>query len=376
MPTYNLVSADGHVYEPPALFRENLPAQLRERAPRVERIGNGDAWVIEGVPLPRFFGSDQMAGVPPPKVRDRLTWDEVRPGARDPHARLEDMAKDGVDADVLYPGVGFRLNFIPDPELRLACVRVYNDWMVEYCRAAPDRLIGGGLVPLQDVDVAIAELRRVAELGLRNAVLPSNPEQPVYGAAPPYDDPVYEQLWTEAENLGIPLALHIAGSEPPQKSADPSRPTSRRIAYDGGTGGRMPKCADTVGRLILSGVLERHPKLRVIMVESGIGYYAYLLEHMDLTLQQRAYWAQSTLKELPSTYFRRQMFATFQVDRAGILAREITGLDSLMWGYDYPHVDSTWPESNRWLDEQFRGVPEAERRQITVENAARLYGLA
>ena len=216
MGSYSLISADSHINEPPDTFVERVPASLRDRAPHVEHIDDGDVWIFE-TGAPRAIGLDSMAGM---KFQDYKrsghSYEAMRAGAYDPRARVEDMDQDGVDAEVIYPGTGFRLASMEDPELRLACMRAYNDWLSEFCAEAPGRFVGLGLVPVQDVDAAAAEIERIAGLGLRGVVLPALP-------ALQYSDAFYEPLWAAAEDnstFGAFVRLALLTAQRRQKLAE------------------------------------------------------------------------------------------------------------------------------------------------------------
>ncbi len=361
MGNYSLISADSHINEPPTTFVDRVPSALRERAPHVESTENGDVWVFE-TGAPRPIGLDSMAGR---KFQDYKrsghSYQEMRAGAYDPRARVEDMDQDGVDVEVIYPGTGFRLNAIEDPELQLACMRAYNDWLAGFCAAAPERLVGLGLVPVQDVDAAVAELRRAAGLGLRGAVLPAQP-------ARYYSDLAYEPLWAAAEELQLPLSFHIGGLRGMTMSGDAGTILSYMAM------GKLA-LAEPVSMLIFGGVLERHPGLQMVLVEGGFGWLPYFVTQMDAMFDRHQYWTGAKLAETPSFYFRRQVRATFIEDRAGMAVIGLVGADNIMWSSDYPHSDSTWPNSRQYVAEQFQGVAPEDRHKIVAGNAAALYGL-
>jgi len=363
-----IISADSHVNPPRDLWVARAPAKLKERAPRVETTPGGDVWLVDSE-VKGVIGLDAMAGR---KYEDYkaagLAYKDMRAGAYDPEARLADMDEDGVHAEVLYFG-GPVTQYPGDPELRKFIVRSYNDWMHELSVAAPGRLIGLGHVPIVDLEEAMEELRRIAHLGLRGFHM--NPFPDDIGCKP-LTDPHYEPLWSLIEETGMPVSFHIMG---PRGMAiarlhDPTpgvKETFISLANISMT--------ELVASLTFTGILQRHPKMRFVIVESGIGWIPYFLERMDQTFRKHRFWTKSVITEKPSTYWFRQGYATFIEDLSGVAERHRVGVGNIMWSTDYPHSDTTWPHSRQVLEDHFSGVPEAETRRIVCENASALYGL-
>jgi len=397
-PASELISADSHINEAPDLWEHRLPERLRERGPRLVRTDDGkDVWVADGInPSPLMWATNAAGQRRQGEAFDdhemTIPREEMIRGSFDPDARLSDMDLDGLAAEVLYPGPlgglggGGGMGAIPDPELRAAAIRVYNDWLAEFCSAAPDRLIGLALIRIEEPDFAVAELQRVAGLGLRGAVVNAMPD--TTGAEPIFS-PAYEPLWSAAEECGLPLSLHIGHC----RSLGPIASATQRTA-EAGSGNPLTSAgsntgiaemfftmscldmAEPVSLLIFSGVLERHPRLQFVIAESGIGWIPFVLERMDYTFNRHRLWMKSGITEPPAEQFRRSFHATFQQDeQSGLLARHISGVDTLMWASDYPHTDSTWPYSRKVVDELFVEVPSEERAQICAGNARRLYRL-
>lgn len=401
---HGLVSADSHVNEAPDLFETYLPAALRERGPRVVRLDDGrDAWLGEDIPArPLQFGVHAAGATKRDdgsyeNTRLDITRDEMVKGSYDPHARLADMDRDGLDAEVLYPGPlgglgqGGSLAGIRDPGLRHACLRAYHDWLADFCAVAPERLVGLALARMEEPEFGIPELRRCAERGLRGAVVNAMPD---LVGAPPLFSRAYDDFWAAAQDVGLPLSLHIlhSRSTPPlaeAAAADAARrgeaERSANVMEHVGAGTGLFETymtmmcidmAEPVSIIVFSGLLERFPGLRFVVAESGIGWIPFALERMDYIYRRHRLWMRSTITRLPSEYFHEHFAATFQQDdESGLLGRHITGVGSLMWASDYPHTDTTFPSSHAVVDAVFAGIPDDERRAITVENAARLYGI-
>ncbi|TMB44932.1 MAG: amidohydrolase [Deltaproteobacteria bacterium] len=364
-----LISADSHVNPPKELWTRNAPAKLSDRAPRVESTPQGDFWIVDSQ-ISGAIGLDASAGRKPEEFKAfGLTYKDMRPGSYDPRARLADMDTDGVEAEVLYFG-GPVTHINVDRELRMYVVRTYNDWMVELSQAAPNRLVGLAHVPLVDLDDGMAELARVAKLGLRGFHVDPFPDE---RGGKPFWDHAYEPFWSLVEETGLPMSFHIVGPRKQNVAETFMNPTpgvkETFIAI-----APMSIC-EVVSTLVFTGVLERHPKLHFVLVECGIGWIPYFVERMDQTFEKHRFWTKSIITEKPSTYWYRQGHATFIRDLAGVAARHRAGLRNIMWSTDYPHSDSTWPHSREALAEHFQDVPADERALIAGGNAAALYHL-
>ena len=365
----HIISADSHVNPPKDLWTRSAPQTLKERAPRVESTDMGDFWIVDSQ-IQGAIGLDSSAGKKPEEFKAfGLTYKDMRPGAYDPTARLADMDIDGVHAEVLYFG-GPVTQLSKDADLRGFVIRTYNDWMVELSKAAPGRLIGLAHIPLLDLDEGMAELRRVAKLGLKGFHVDPFPDE---RGGKPLWDPAYEPFWSLVEETGMPMSFHIVGPRTQNVQAVFQNPnpgvkeTFVAIA--------PISIVEVVSTLVFTGILERHPKMKFVLVECGIGWIPYFVERMDQTFNKHRFWTKSIITEKPSTYWYRQGHATFIQDIAGVEARHRAGLHNIMWSTDYPHSDSTWPKSREALAEHFDGVPENERALIAGGNAAALYRL-
>lgn len=403
--TYGLISADSHINEAPDLWEQRLPRGMRERGPRLVRNHEDkDMWVTEGLaPSPLMWATNaagqRQEGKPYESHDMTIGREGLLAGSYDPQARLKDMDVDGLDAEVLYPGPlgglgsGGGVAAIPDSELRAASIRAYNDWLAEFCAVAPERFVGLALVHLEEPEAAAGELRRAASLGLRGAVINGMPDTT---GAPPIYSPDYEPVWAAAEETDMPLSLHIGHSRSlaalmtapqskPKADDDEDAASLKNPLSSTGSGTGMAEMfftmmcldmAEPVSLLIFSGVLERHPDLQFVIAESGIGWIPFVVERMDYTFGRHRLWMKSGIKEKPGDLYRQHFHATFQQDDdAGIQARHIAGVKTLMWASDYPHTDTTWPHSHKVVDSLLADVPHDERTMITSTNAARLYHL-
>jgi uncharacterized protein len=369
--TDRLISADSHINEPPDLWSKGAPAELSDLVPVVVAVEQGDAWVTSPESRPRPVGTSAAAGVKREEyLKKPVTYKAMRPGSFDPVARLEDMDIDGIEAEVLYPGIGRALDTFHNPEVRAWCASAYNDWIAEFQSAAPQRLVGLAILPpLDDGDGAERELRRAHGMGLRGAWL----ALPVDGK--PLSHESTESFWAAAEKLGVPISLHIGtGRALLQTSSNPEwgSAAGMREAWLS----TLPMSINEhVAVLIFSGLLDRHPGLRIVIAESGVGWIPYFLERMESVYDRHRHYLKSQLRRTPTEVFREHFLVTFQEDLSGVTLREMLGVHTMMWASDYPHTDTTWPESHAVVDRYFAAVAPEDRAHIVYENCARLYGL-
>lgn len=364
--TNGYVSADGHVVEPADLWTTRMDKQWRERAPHIESRPDGDFFIMGDLPPYPVGGEgamieDKIAGEI--KGFSGYRYDANRTGAWDPQARLADQELDHLRAEVIYPGVfGLLLTSVQDPEFQRACFRTYNDWLAEFCAVAPKRLLGVAVLPTGGpIEWTIAEAERAAKHGLRSVMMPVEPYRPYYQEAA-----YYEPLWPVLQDLGLPVAFHVATGKVLDERF-------RRFGVTAGVVKNKMLVVMPAAELISLGVPARYPKLRFVLAESGIGHLAYAVRFMDHWWTDHRRWVGNP--EPPSAYFQRQFWATFEDDRAGLLTRELLNVDHLMWGSDYPHTEGTFPRSREQIAQDFAGIPEAEVYKIVAGNTAQLYGL-
>jgi predicted TIM-barrel fold metal-dependent hydrolase len=365
----NIFDADSHMIEPPLLWAERLDTKFRDRAPRAIKDYDrrkGTFFLCEDAP-PLRMAPLYAAGQTFDRSFLEAGLDSCPAGGYDPAARLKDMDRDGVAAQALYTSVGFSLFGIKDADLQEACFRVYNDWLAEFCKAAPDRFAGLAMISLYNVDSAARELERCRKLGLRGAM--------IWSQAPlsqPYKSPMYDRFWAAAQELDMPLALHEATGQRTESrlgTLTDAVDTFQRIIMV------VHEIELTVIELIFSGVLERFPRLKVICTEVEIGWVAPLFARIDKYYRRFSKTIETPLRMKPSDYFRRQIYATFIDDSFGVKTYDEIGADNFLWSTDYPHQASTWPHTREAMAQTFATVPEADLRKIVNENTARLYNL-
>jgi uncharacterized protein len=365
---YRLIDADTHINEPPDLWTSRVPARMRDRVPHMQRFDEGDAWVGEGVKEPINFGLNAAATF---RRFDRRAWvrfEDISPGGYDPAVRLAEMDADLVDAAVFYPTPRISQIVIanPDPELHLAMVRAYNDWLIDYCAHDPSRLGAIVLLPNRGVEQATAEIERVAgRAGVVGALV---------GLYPHGDkdlDVEDDKVWQGLVDARLPLHVHVKlVDEPPEDVYAPGRISAGRAAGDL----RFLDAPAIMVQFLNSGVFDRVPGLDVVMVEVDAGWVPYVKEQMDNRFRRRATSRDARLKPLPSQVIEDHFSFTYITDHYAVANRHRIGVHRLMWSSDFPHSGSDWPDSWRTIDADFADVPRVERDQILAGNALQLYG--
>ncbi len=358
-----MISADSHIIEPADLWEEYVDPQYRDRAPRLVHGESEDRFVIDG----RATGSLGLmggAGRAPDDVKSTGRFEvDVPRAAWDPHVRLDEVQRDGVEAEVLYPTICLSIFGNRDLGFVSGCMDVYNRWLVDFCSVAPTRFKGVGLIVTNDIDLACAQLEGVRKLGLDGVMVPLRPQTDLS-----YSSDVYDPLWERAQALELPVTMHIFTEPQSAPSGDMAQAFAEWVT-------KPANIQRTVAEMVFSGVFERFPRLRIVSAENDIGWIAHFLERMDhrLTRKRYAMYDDPPLSLMPSEYFRRNIAATFMDDPAGVVTRDLAGVTSLMWSSDFPHHESTWPDSREVFKRLFADVPAYDQRRILAENAAELY---
>ena len=341
------ISTDSHVTEPIELYAERVDAKYRERVPRIETMGDWRSLVIENMRPRKLM---------PASVRETAIV-----GDWDPDDRLRDQGRDGVSAEVIFPTFALQGCFSSeDAQFQRSLCRAYNSWAAEVFH--DPRLVPAGLIAMLDIDGAIEDAQLAAEQGFRALGLPSSVPQR------PYNDPAYDEFWAVAQDLGLPLTFHSGtGHEP-------------RVAR--GAGGAVINYlmgAQLDGPMVMltmaaGGALDRFPGLRLVTVETGAAWLAWIMTQADVIYEDHSMYASPKLSLKPSELIRRQCAATFMYDPVAVNNRAVTGVETLMWGNDYPHPEGTWPTSQDTAADQFAAVPDEEVRAIVGGNAADVFG--
>jgi predicted TIM-barrel fold metal-dependent hydrolase len=379
------ISADSHIdlhWLPADLFVKNASAAQKEHMPFVAEgeeptwTTNKNVWLgyVSGFgPYGQKYvaGSNAKIDI----MASTGLYADAKKGRRrvsDPVLRQQDMNLDGIDAEVIYGLAAETMMRIENPAAATEMCRIYNDWLVDFCRASNGRLFGLACVYYADIEASVREVHRIAEhrrggiVGINLAI--TRETRPLWHAS-------WEPMWKAISDVGLPLHIHCFRSLPlTLDEIDVAGQAKRAAFFTSVTGFQMASLVHPLAALIGSGVLERYPNLQLVLGESGLGWLPYVLERMDHEFTGR--FQDLELKMKPSDYWRRQCKAVFQNDRVGIKLIHELGADNIMWGSDYPHSDGTWPESSKILDHLLEGVPSDVVKKITCDNAAKLYGIA
>ena len=388
-----IISVDDHVVEPPHLWETWLPAKYRERGPHVERRGigrmrhvgggsyeqtfdddgpKGDCWVYEDLVYinkrhvaAAGFARDEMEAVP-------ITYDEMRAGCYDPKARIEDMDINWTEASLSFPTFprfcGQTFLEAKDRELALACVKAYNDWMVEeWCGDSGGRLIPLPLIPLWDADLAADEVRRNGARGC-HAVCFS--EIPPHLGLPSIHTGYWDPFFAACQETGTTVCMHIgSSSKMPATSGDAPVAVAATLSF----GNAMASLSD----FLFSAVLVRFPTIQLAYSEGQIGWLPYILERADDVWTDHRAWAEvrDIIPEPPSSYYRKHVFGCFFKDRHGLESLHRIGVDNVTFETDYPHTDSTWPDTKEIATKMVAGLPDETVYKIMRGNAIRMLSL-
>ena len=374
MSSYRVISSDNHVVEPVDLWTSRAESKFKDRVPHLEHLPDADWWICDGQKVQDVAGAGAQTGLrfeEPEKVRrGEGRIEDVRPGGYIPEEHVKDMDIDGIDVSIVYPTVGLVIYSVPDSELLTSNCRIYNDWVGEFCGAVPKRLKGIAMLNMDDVRAGVKELERCANMGFVGAMISIYPPE---GRS--YNKPEYEPLWAAAQDLGMPISLHV-GTNRPGEGQEFQQPDTLRPAFITNIDHWVRM---SLADIIFSGVFERYPKLQVGSVEQELSWVPHFLDRLDYTYTQRLQQLRGEDRfkgdRLPSDVFHSNVFVGFQEDALGIRDRGIIGVDNLLWGGDYPHAESTFPRSRQIIEEILVDCTEEERAKIAGGNSARVYGL-
>jgi predicted TIM-barrel fold metal-dependent hydrolase len=367
---WKIVDTDTHQMEPHDLWERYIDDRFKAAAPRLGIASSGRKTVmVEGESLTAeegkyaFAAPEFLAAV----ARAMQRFDRARKASFSAQSRLADMDQEGVDVQILYPTVGGQMlgREFRDPELLAACCAAYNNWSCEYCGEAPERLRFAAMLPLQNVDRAIAEAHRTAKMGTVSYYVRPNP---IMGRNLNHQD--YWPLWAEIEKLDRPISIHDSGSP---------RIPSFGERMDTHTAGHILahpfEAMYAMACLIWGGVFERFPKLNVVHVEADAGWTPYWLQRMEQHWDFSGNAEHPDLKLRPTEYFKRNVFVACRSDEPTLKAAlELAGDDNFVWNTDYPHPDGTWPWALKKMEEQ--PILETSKRKILWHNAARAFRLS
>ncbi|HWP59451.1 MAG TPA: amidohydrolase family protein [Candidatus Acidoferrales bacterium] len=393
MADFKLISADGHLNDPPAAW-ERVQKEYGERAPRVvdnlpDRKG---LWLVaDGLkPSPCCNPSvgflvakpegvsgmdvDQVDDETIARFRETFRYED-HPGSWDPAARIKEQERDGVEAEVLFSSWARIFYVLKDAAFQRSCFRSYNFWLHDFCTYDPKRLIGIPLLSILDIEKAVLDMQEYAQLGFKGVQIPPGIKD---GA---YYDPMYEPIWAAAEDLDMLVVIHSGQLQ----GGESRRWFAKLNSADEWPGffqhSRQTVIKTVIGHMIFSGLFDRHPKLKVICTEFEAGWLGVIVQQVDYQYGPKKTAHGTTLDDSmrlklpPSEYFRRNLWFTFMDDRAAVLTTPIYGEDNFMWASDYPHAACTWPYSHRIVDRLFQGAGDRIKRKLCRDNVNQVYGL-
>ena len=388
MPEFKLISADSHVNEPPEAWAR-VQKQYGEPAPRVVKdppgVPKGTWLLIDG--LPPVGLSHYSKGLVVGKnhgiseVEQEKHFETIRfnenfryedyPGGWEPAARLRDQDTDGVAAEILFSSAVRQLYSIADEPFQRAIFRSYNAWLQEFCSHNPERLIGLAILSILDIEHAVADIGEYSKAGFRGVQIPTRIKDSGYYEAK------YEPIWAALEETGMIVNVHTSATQgvarkhyEGPRDVDPKKQSL-------GLANKQAPAQQFLGNLILSGVFDRHPRLKVVCAEFDVGWVANLVQQVDYWFGRAStYDAEKNInKQPPSAYFKSNAFFTYQDDRAGVLTTPVFGADNFLWASDYPHGVTTWPNSQATVERNCAGIDPAVKRKLNRDNVAKLYGL-
>ncbi len=353
-----MISADTHGGCPSEQYRDYLDPQYRDRF---------DGWLVQMKEMYQggggLFSEDSMEEFQRESQGGRIgAWDNDR--------RIQELESDGVIGEIIFPDGSFNnappwtglISFEKDPELRIAGARAHNRWLAEFCAKLPQRRAGLALIEIDDIENAVQEIKTAKDSGLRGGILIPG----LTSDLPGYNHPRYEPIWATCEELGMPVHTH-GGATP---------------GFDGLPSSMAIFVTETSWYshrpfwfLLWSGVFERHPKLTFVLTEQSACWIPDTLFHLDQRYDSPMFMnLRKGLSLKPSEYWARQCYVgASMMSRHESEMRHEIGVDRIMWGSDYPHLEGTWPHTRQKLQGAFKGIPEAEVRLMLGENAARVY---
>ncbi|HWE57336.1 MAG TPA: amidohydrolase family protein [Acidimicrobiales bacterium] len=378
-----VVDADSHWSEPADLFTARAPSALKDRVPHHEVIDGQRMWVMDGVPIGHAAGGAVIGadGKKAKAIESLQVWhvEDTHPGAYDPKARIAVLDQFGIDAQVIFPSTiglgGQDLALVADQDLCHASVQIYNDGMAEISETSSYRLLPMPLMPAWNIDLCVAEVKRVAAMGARGVNMTSDPQDL---GAPDLASPEWDPFWAACAENQLPVHFHIGASVTGMtfygKYFWPSQAEGTKLAI----GGSMLFIgnARVVTNLILAGIFDRHPDLKCVSVESGVGWIPFILETLDYEMFENAPDELAKLKKAPSEYFRSNLFATFWFERNGNRLADLidaVGEDCILFETDFPHPTCLYPDPLEYVDRKMATLPAEVTAKIMGGNAKKLY---
>jgi len=365
-----LVSVDDHVVEPPDMFKNHLTEEYKSKAPKVVRMASGaDVWEFNGQKLPNIGLNAVVGRVPEEYGVEPTSYEQMRKGCYDVHARVKDMNANGTLGSICFPSfpgfVGQLWNGCKDKTLARVMLQAYNDWHIdEWAGSYPDRFIPLSMPAIWDPKAMAEEVRRVAKKGCRAVSFTENPDKL---GLPSIHSEHWEPFWKACSDEGMVILIHI-GSGGGMIFTTMDAPVEVMISTT------PISIVNLAADLVFSTMLRKYPNLKFALSEGGIGWVPYYLERADYVYQHHHAWTHQDFGDKkPSEVFREHILNCFIDDKAGVRNRDLVGIETIMWECDYPHSDTTWPRSPEVLWESLEGVPDDEINLMTHENAMRTF---
>jgi uncharacterized protein len=380
-----IVDADSHWSEPADLFTARAPAALKDRVPHHEERDGVRVWVMDDVTIGNA-GAGAVIGRDGKKAPSEIglrKWhvEDTHAGAYDPTARIGVLDQFGIDAQVIYPSTiglgGQGLQKVDDHDLKRATIQIYNDRQAEIQEQSGDRLLPMPLMPAWDIDESIAEAKRVAAMGARGVNMTSDPQDL---GAPDLADRAWDPFWATCAELRLPVHYHIGASLTAQTFFGqyfwPSHTEGTKLAIGGSL--LFIGNARVVTNMILAGIFDRHPDLKCVSVESGVGWIPFILETLDYEMYENAPADLAKLAKMPSEYFRTNFYATFWFENNRNKLPDLidaVGEDNILFETDYPHPTCLYPDPLETVEAKMATLSPEAQKKILGENARALYRL-
>jgi predicted TIM-barrel fold metal-dependent hydrolase len=370
-----VVSADGHVNEPNDVWASRLDKKYHERLPRVKVDEQGRKWfVAEGIRPSRIREAPRDQSVSVETFIDKASDTAARPsldrtkGAMFQDqggitaSRYRDMDYDGVDAEIIFPNKGLTNWQSPDPELNVLMCRAWTDWAYETF-GGHSRSFPAACIAPADIPAAVKEIERVATLGFKFVMMPPLVRDTGYNM------PEFDPIWAALSETGLPVTFHAGTGKDPRTATGNGGAIINFVVH------AMNTVVEPTVQLCASGVFDRYPKLQFATIEAGAGWIPYTLWAMDHGRECHSFWVSPQLKYKPSEYFAMHGHASFETDPVGIELMSRIGVDNLLWGNDYPHIEGSWPHSEATIASWSKDLSKHQLAKIIGLNSAKLFNI-
>lgn len=370
---YFMISVDSHLMPPFTLFRDRLDKKWHDMMPRIEKREDGSRYIIVQGMRPERLIDYEFTGDDLARSKSGGDHRALSEGMNEPTGleRIREQALDGVDGEVIFPNGPVLLMWSSgNAEFVDAQCKVWNDWAWETCEPFKDKCNPAAALATADVDLAVAEVERVAKMGYRTLMLPC---KPIWGghdvAHINYNLPVFDPLWAAIQDHDLAICYHISTGRDPRAARGNGGAVINNVVH------ALAPTIEPIVSMCASGVFERFPKLRVATIEADAGWIPWMLERMDQSYLKHHFWVRPKLKALPSEYFRSNCYASFAEDKTAMdFVEKYDLVDNLMWANDFPHHEGTWPYSAQTIERTFGShLSEPTKEKLLGLNAARVF---